>query len=187
MPLQPKNTPKINTIKPNTHISQYSIFDCIPSSNTQKKVLYLYPEFEIKNQDAKTYMYASNGHQVICWGGSTGRITNNHLLKEDDYKKYKDSNIIMVKRDIAHIKPRYKQAKGSLLNYSIMSDRNKKINVYKKKAPSRFSSNSCAISTNYFTVHPIRIAILIDEHGNIVHILDNVKSEQDIFKAFNIQ
>ncbi len=172
-----KETSAIEIVKPRTNISEYISpivhpFLYARACGQGKRVLYVYP-----------------------WSDHY----NTHVLSPEDAALYKKNNIAVSKQDCSLVTiDQLKELKPSFFKFmrccwggarvktyawkafSLISDANKKIEIY----GSRFYGNDM---TFYLTSHVDRIALLIDEKGAIVSILDNVKSEKDIFKAFGIK
>lgn len=147
--------------------------------NGEKILLYIYPEGISKD----------------------GVIKEEHLTSLEDAAIYKRNNVVVWKKNcefktmhnLKKIEGGFWRGLGSILTGAIwknrpvanrecyfISDDNKKIDLWASQV---FMSDL----TFYYTSHKGRIAILIDEKGYIVSILDDVKSERDIFRAFGIE
>ncbi|MCX5923916.1 MAG: hypothetical protein NTZ68_00620 [Candidatus Dependentiae bacterium] len=162
-----KNPTKVEIVKPGTNISTHPDFK-----------RYFLGLLDGKKMAQKKVLFIDSSSKVIS---------------PEDMDKYKAHNIEVKRQDCSTKMPNLKISKSFLgalftselritkpfLCCSLASDLNKKIDIYSYKiigCDKRF----------YFTSHPNRIAVLIDEKGNIISILDNVKNEEDVFKAFSI-
>ena len=177
-----KKAPKVEIVKSHTHVSESPKF---------RKFSSLFIDFGSKE---------NSGKKMVCYLYThTTPWPYDHVLSPEDAALYKKNNIIVKKDDCElGVKEKHWISKALLipliplllvgmringltdLYFSLLSDAGKKIDIYESMpvlSDSRF----------YSTPHKNRIAVLIDENGYIVSILDNVKSEDDIFKAFNIK
>ena len=148
---------------------------------------------EYKGEKIVLYLYPSKT--------VNGFSCSYHELSLQDYNKYKENNIVVLKKDCSFSTAKDLQAKyknnsslpfwmlclrGGQVNFTypilttLITNTNKKIDLY-------VSSYLGCDAKYYSMTHSHPIAILIDEQGYIISILDDVKSEQDVFKALGIK
>jgi hypothetical protein len=121
--------------------------------------------------------------------GGTGiehLVMNNHA-SDPYFYTYREHNIALVTQE-CHM------GKVGLLDAwccTLETDDHKKIDIYTHKIldPMTWYINKVFYGgeTTYATSHTSCIALLVDEHGYITHILDDVKSHDDILQGFGIQ
>lgn len=211
--LQAKHPLKVEEIKVHSNIKEHPNLASLLGTYTslhKKRVLYLYPSYGVDQDYLDSHIRASwlvqdrsNFPKEVVWGG-TQPINNDHLLTPEEYQLYKAHGIVILKKDCrsdwnnkalynALVRQNSKAAKkvgGEKYTpyMTLFSDNNKERMIYNCESTKWFKMCRDSIETSRLTtLHHGKIAILIDELGNIVHILDNVKSEKDIFNAFNIK
>ena len=121
------------------------------------------------------------------------RYSREHLLSPEDAAIYEKNNMIAIKTPCelgAKVKVQKANVAKVLLGlgnssftwhaFTLISDTRKKIDIYISRI---FGCDA----KFYATPYKGRIAILIDEEGYIVSILDDIKSEDDIYTAFGIK
>lgn len=183
-----KKVNPIEIVRPHTHLSEYSSDDargllCNLRFNEECRVIH---DVIHTTKRMVIYLYPMNAETVF--------IDEMHTISLQDNAIYNKNNITLSKRDctfetvdqLKKLKPR-----ASLLmffgkdrwygnkSFSLISDTNKIIDIYVSRT---FGCDGKYLSSS----HEGRIAILIDEKGYIVSILDDVKSEKDIFNAFGV-
>ncbi len=182
----------LEIVKSQTHILKYPTFEGFVA-NFKK---WGYP-VAINGQKPEYHEYKSEKIVLYLYPG----YQNYHDLTLKDYSKYKENNIAVLKQDCNFSTAKDLQAKyknnSSLpfwmlylrggqvtftypIGITLITNTNKKIDFY---VSSYLGCDAKYYSMTY--LHPI--AILIDENGYIVSILDDVKSEQAVFKAFGIK
>lgn len=170
-------TQAIEVVKPHTNISANHDF--------HYHILNNYDNTPFKGKKIVVYMYPSCNN---AW--------YKHTLSAADADTYEKNNIVVKKRDCDFItSDQLKKTKTKIswwniffgkrqyctrLCFSLQSDTHKKIDIY-------ITRTAFCDAKWYSTTHKGRIALLIDEEGNIVSILDNVTSEKDIFTAWGIE
>ena len=183
----------IEVIDSNNNISAYPDFDFHINQmhhrggindEGQKRVINIYPaqrfsKLEENYDRAAMYM-----------------TVNHYILSATDSDIYKENDIALYNKDCIHMTPDEIQNEKTTIHWwnrfignpwwttlclSLVSNTNKKIDIYVTKN----LVDRCM--TSYVTTNTGRIAILIDEKGKIISILDDVKSEKEIFKAFGIK
>lgn len=189
-PTQLQKPQSVELIKSKTNLAMYPNFNnefwyrSLPEYQGKKIVHYLYTTNKI---------VWHKGHATSKW------FIDKHPLSSEDASRYQKNNIVVRLADCELDGANVQEQEGSLLRsflyhtfgfgdvplwtwhaYSLCADNNTIINIFISKTfgcDARF----------YATPHKGRIAILVDEEGFIVSILDNVASEDEIFTAFNVR
>ena len=211
-----EDTSRVEVIKSNRNLSKYHNFfavelfkkpgtvltSTIKLQDTPENISQAKSKYGIEN--------FSNNNFIITPIDNTKRIVlyisplQNHALSVKDYDRYLSNNIVVLGRSCELNSPLKNHTKGhknskTSVGAFIRWISGSKKNPYTKpyKFCSLLSDNNTLIDIyvykhfgcdgkHYFTSHPTPIAVLIDEKGNILQILDNVQSEEDIFNAFGI-
>lgn len=179
-----KNKPALAIIKPHTYISQYTGEGAYLLDNTIEKLL---QEKDYKPTKRVIYLYPRINDEVYK--------AKLHKISPEDELIYKQNNITVKKIDCSVTsKENLKKLKPYFSWWDILT---KRYSARGHKAFKLISHNFNTIdvyitkifmcdATFFATDHKGRIAILIDEDGRIVSILDDVKNEKEIFEAFGI-
>lgn len=166
---------KTPAIKANTNISAYSLhYDFHQMGNGKKKVLFLASNLPESLEDSPLY----KNHDIVVLKEPCSVVTAAELKKITRRSKFLRVGGFL-----------------SLAWYAVTSNSTV---FFGNKAFSLVSNNNIAIdiylvkivmndAKHYATTHPGTIAILIDEHDNVVCILDNVESSDDVLKGFGIK
>lgn len=159
-------------IKPGMHISAEQLKAARLSTHfDEKRKIVVYLDEFVKEGP---YIVAPlSAEACACYEKNNITVVQNNcgLGKAPEVQEYSTKKIIKnVKNHQYHVTRKY---------CTLISDANKNIDIYVSKM---FGCDA----RYYVTSHPTRIAILIDETGYIVGILDDVQNEYDVLKAFGM-
>lgn len=188
-------TQPVEIVKSNMHVSQYPTFEryFLGFKLCEQLGLKKYSTVQIKDADLDVLKmkYGSNASPSFneCFNEIKVPCDNKKIilhicssyqdpiLSLSDYDRYCANDYVILTKN-CKLHNNVKKMR-SLLCCSLLLDSNTLIDVYIYKI---FGCDAIYL----YTSHATPIVVIIDENGNISHILDNVKSEQQIFDILKI-